>query len=119
MANDILTLALEGEVDLQEFASAISNFNLLISQLSREVGQNAKIEWIVEELHAGSAIATFRGVYADIEPIEKVVSAYEEIGDAIATGRDIPFSAIVKKHTAALTNIIDGRISAIRFETSE
>lgn len=117
MAKDILTLALEGEVDLQEFASAISNFNLLINQLSKEVGGNAKIEWIVEELHAGSAIATFRGVYAEITPIENVVSAYEEVGDAIASGREIPFSSTVKKYTAALTNIIDGKVSALRFET--
>jgi len=117
MANDMLTLALEGDVDLQEFASAINSFNLLLSQLSREVGGNAKIEWMVDELHAGSATATFRGIYPEITPVENVVNAYEAVGDALSTGRDIPFSATVKKHASALTNIMNGKITALIFET--
>lgn len=117
MSKDMLTLGIEGEVDLQEFASAINNFSQLLSQLSKEVGGNAKIEWMIDELHAGSAIATFRGVYSEIEPIESVVTAYEQVGDALATGRAIPFSETIRKHSAALTNLIDGKITGIRFET--
>lgn len=117
MAKDILTLTLEGEVDLQEFASAINSFNLLLGQLTREVGGSAKIEWVIDELHAGSAIATVRGVYPDIVPVESVVNAFEVVGDAIAAGREIPFSESIRKHSAALTGILNGKITALVFET--
>lgn len=117
MAKDMLTLALEGEVALHEFASAINNFNLLLNQLSSEVAGDAKIEWFIDEMHAGSAIATFRGVYPEVNIVENVVNAYEIVGDALANGREIPFSELVKRHAIALTNLLDGRISGIRFET--
>jgi hypothetical protein len=115
---DILTLALEGEVVLQEFASAISTFNSLLIELSAEVGGSAKIDWIIDELHEGSAIATFRGVYPEMALVENVVNAYEEIGSALASGSEIPFSDSIRKHSAALTSILNGKITALRFETS-
>lgn len=117
MTQDTLTLALEGEIVLQEFASAISNFNLLIGELSNEVGKDAKIDWVISELYAGSAVATFRGVYPDAMVIEKVVNAYEMVGDALAAGREIPFTESVRKHATALTSILGNKVTALRFET--
>lgn len=117
MPKNTLTLALDGEVALQDFAKAINNFNLLINQLSVEVGKDAQINWIIEELYSGSAVATFRGDYSDYEVIENVITAYEDVGDALASGREIPFSELVQRHAKALTNVIDHKITAIRFET--
>jgi hypothetical protein len=117
MAKDILTLALEGEVSLQDFASVIHNFNLLLVQLSAEVGGNADIEWVIDDLSAGSATATFRGNYQDINVVESVVDAYERVGSALALGVQIPYSDKVKRYSTELTGIINGKISAVRFET--
>ena len=117
MSKETLTFVLQGEVGLREFADAMNSFNLLITQLSHDVSEDANIDWVIEELHAGSAIATFRGVYPESMPIENVISAYEEIGDALAAGREIPFSETVRKHTAALTSVLNGHVTAIRFET--
>ena len=119
MAKDILTLALEGEVSLQNFASAISNFNLLLAQLSAEVGGNADIEWVIDDLSAGSATATFRGIYQDTMVVDSVIDAYEKIGNALSFGEQIPYSDKVRKYTTALTGIINGRITAVRFETPD
>jgi hypothetical protein len=117
MANKTLTLALDGEVALREFASAMNSFNLLLNQLSNEVSESAKIDWVIEELYAGSAVVTFRGLYEDMFMVEKVITAYEEVGDALASGREIPYSEIVKNHAATLTSILDGRVTSLRFET--
>jgi len=119
MAKNTLTIALEGEIALQEFASAISSFNSLINQLSKEVGKDAQIDWLIDELYAGSAVATFRGAYYDAMIVENIVDAYEEIGDALEAGREIPYSESIRKQAAMLTNVLDGKVTAIRFETQE
>ncbi len=119
MAKNTLTLALEGEVALQDFACAINSFNSLVSQLSKEVGKNAQIDWIIDELYSGSAVATFRGVYPDMLMVENVIGAYEEVGDALSTGKEIPFSETVKRHVAALTSVLDDKVTSIRFETHD
>jgi len=117
VAKDTLTFELQGEVELQEFAKAINSFSLLITELSNNVGGGAKIEWLVDELHAGSAIATFRGVFPEELVVENVVNAYEQVGDALAYGKEIPFSETIRKHVAAFTSVLDNKITAIRFET--
>jgi len=38
MPKDTLTLALEGEIALQEFSIATNSFNQLLTQLSKEIG---------------------------------------------------------------------------------
>ncbi|MGC1378166.1 MAG: hypothetical protein WA821_18190 [Anaerolineales bacterium] len=117
MPKDTLTFVLEGEVTLNAFASALSDFNALLNGLSREAGGNAAIEWRVDELYAGSAVATFQGVYEDQNMIEKVVDAYETVGEALANGQEIPFSEAVRRSARNITNLLNGKITSLRFET--
>lgn len=115
--NDTLTFALEGEIPLEEFSKALYEFNALVKDLTKEVAGGANIDWVVEELHTGSAIATVQGFCEDIKAVETVIAAYSDIGDALATGRKIPYSKQIEKSATAITKILDGRITAIRFET--
>lgn len=117
MAKETLTFALEGDITLASFASALNDFNALLNNLSKEAAGDAPIEWLVEELYAGSAIATFHGIYEDVKIIETVVDAYEQVGDALASGRDIPFSEAVRKRAYNITNMLNGKITSVRFET--
>jgi hypothetical protein len=117
MSKNTLTLALDGEVALRDFASAINSLNLLVNQLSKEVGKDAQIDWVIDDLYSGSAVATFRGIYPDMLVVENVIGAYEEVGDALAAGREIPFSEIVRRHATALTSVLDDKVTSIRFET--
>ena len=119
MAKETLTLALEGDVSLVEFAKAISNLNLLLNQLTKEVNKDAEVDWIVDELYAGSAVATFRGVNGDLSSIENVVNAYEDVGDSLQSGRSINYSAITQRYARDLVSVIDNRVTSIRFETPE
>jgi len=117
MPEDTLTSAVEGDVTLSNFAKTLNEFNALLSNLSKEVGNNAAIDWMVEELYAGSAIATFHGFFEDVKVVETVVDAYEQVGDALANGTDLPFSEAVRRNAWNITNILDGQITSLRFET--
>lgn len=117
MLNDTLTFALEGEVALSEFSSALGNFNDLLIHISNDVGGGAKVDWIIDELYVGSAVATFHGVYEDVQIIEQIVSAYEKVGESLEHGVEPPFSIEVKRSAQKLTSIVNGKITALRFET--
>lgn len=117
MAKDTLTFALEGDVALDQFASAMNNLNTLLNSLSNEVGGGAKVEWIIDELVSGSALATVRGVYEDVRVIESIVDAYEDVGEFLARERDIPYSPAVKRNAQNLANVLNEKITMIRFET--
>jgi len=114
-----LTLALEGDVSLSDFSKALHDFTSLVDELTNEVARGANIDWLIEELYSGSAVTTIHGIYEDIIVVENVVTAFENIGEALATGQDIPYSQEVKNKAGAITRILDGRITAIRFETAE
>jgi hypothetical protein len=114
---DTLTFVLEGEVTLSSYAAAMAEFNALLNNLGKEVGGNAGIDWVVDELFAGSAVATFHGLYEDVKVVETVVDAYEVVGDALASGREIPYSEPVRRNAWNLTSLLDGKITSLRFET--
>ena len=113
-------MALEGDVSLVEFAKAISNLNRLLNQLTKEVNKDdADVDWIVDELYAGSAVATFRGVNGDLSSVENVVNAYEDVGDSLQSGRNINYSATTQRYARDLVSVIADRVTSIRFETPE
>lgn len=119
MSSNTLTLALEGDVRLAAFREAIASFEQLVNKLTAEVADSAKIDWIVEDLQAGSALATIVGKAETDEPVLRVISAYEEIGKSLQERKVIPFSVAVQKEVEKLTKTIRGDITALRLETSQ
>ena len=120
MSKDTLTLALNGDVSLQDFAEAIRDFFEIVSGLKNDVAKEAPIEWLVTDLEAGSAIATVRGVTEDdkaIQAIERVVDAYLDLGQSIQQERPLNYSQPVKSAARKLFSLINGRIKSVRFET--
>ena len=117
MAKETLTLALEGDVALEEFANAIGNLNSLLNQLAKEVTKDAEVTWLIDELYASSAVATFRGINGDMSAVENVVSAYEKVGDSLQTGGAIPYSTTVQRHAHDLISVLGDRVTSVRFET--
>ena len=117
MANDVIILGLEGEVTLGDFATATKNLADLLEDLSSEIAEGAKVEWIIEELSTGSAVATLRGTNHNIKSVERIVDAYEVVGESLQSGRDIPYSGAVRKHASNIAGIINDKVTAVRFET--
>ena len=122
MAKDTLTLALNGDVSLEDFSKAIQQFFNLVSSLHDDVAKGSSIEWFIENLEAGSAIATVKGIgeeESDAQAIEQVVDAYLDVGQAIQKESPLNYSKPVQKAAKKLASIINGRVKSVRFETNE
>ncbi|OQY89689.1 MAG: hypothetical protein B6D41_10360 [Chloroflexi bacterium UTCFX4] len=118
MDNDTLTLALNGEVPLQEFAQALNYFNALVQGLSNEIAHDAAIEWVIDTLEAGSAITTVKGETEQMERLAAVITGYATVGKALHTHQPIPYSDKVRIPAQNLTKLLNGHITSLRFETS-
>jgi hypothetical protein len=119
MDKDMLTLALEGDIPLGDFAKAMQLFTRLLDSLSEELSAEATVEWVIQELYSSSAVATVQGVCEKEGVVARIVDAYGEVGLALASGRDVPFPPNVRRRATALTRILDGRVSSMRFETPD
>jgi hypothetical protein len=122
MAKDTLTLALNGDVSLEDYSNAIQQFFNLVKGLHDDISKESSIEWFIEGLEAGSAIATIKGIgqeESDIMVIERVVDAYLDVGRAIQKESPLNYSRPVQVAAKKLTSIINGRIKSVRFETPE
>lgn len=118
MPNDSITLGLSGEVSLAQLASAVNDLSALVATISDEVGgQENEAEWIVEYLDAGSATLTFAGQAAEEDIVEKIVRAYEIVGRNLERGEPIPYSSKVEKAARRITSLLNGTVTAVRFET--
>lgn len=118
MADTTLIFALEGEVTLEQFAEAIQHFYNLLARLTQEVAADVKIEWDLEDLQYGSAVIAVTGRAETDEPVLKVVSAFEEIGQALQHFEPVRFSRQVAKEAEALTRLIDQNITSVRLSTA-
>ena len=83
MAEDTLTIAVEGVVSLNAFAQATAHFRSLVIALSKEVAGSTPIDWQIDDLQAGSAITTARGISEKPEETQRVIMAYGEVGIAL------------------------------------
>jgi hypothetical protein len=119
MAKDTLTLGLNGEVSLAIFAQAIPNLERLVSALSTEISKGIKIDWEIEDLHAGSATVTVKGVAEDTERVERVIRAYAAVGKALENSQPIPYSDNVTRPARAITDLLQDGVSSVRFETPD
>ena len=83
MPKDTLTFELGGAVDIGQLENAISKFHRLVRALTPK---KAGVTWVVDDLHAGSAIATVRGEAADPIAVERIVEDYEHVGATLREG---------------------------------
>lgn len=118
MKDNILTFALEGELTLDDFSEAIKDFNALVSALSQEIGGTTKIDWRIDELNAGSALATIHGVSSDEQVVLGVVQGYAAVGKALQNRTPIPYSEKVRRAARSMRRRVKGSINSIRLETT-
>lgn len=122
MEDNELTLALDGEVTLNDFSKAMLRFREIVEGLSSEVAPNAKIDWVVDELKKKCAIASVRGIPLtgeDAESVRKIRTAYTELGRKVVHGETLTNDFPTINAVMGLRKLINGRITSIRFETTE
>lgn len=119
MVSKTVTLSLEGNIPMAEFADAFDGLRKLLESLSREIARDTEIEWLIDYLEAGSATVTVRGESTSADAVEMVTSAYLTVGQAQERGAAIPYSARVRSAAEWITAVLDGQIHTVRFETEE
>lgn len=118
MPDTTVTFALEGDVTLDQFSEAVRHFNNLLLQLTQEVAADTKIEWDIEDLRSGSAILAVAGRADSDEPVQRVVSAFEDVGQSLQQHAPISYSRHVVREAEAITKLISTDIKAVRFSTA-
>lgn len=119
MADDTLTLRLDGDVGLREFAVAIDALDGLVRALAGEEGASADAPtWRVSDLQTSSAIATVMGSGGAPGAVQRVVRRYEGVGEALRAGDLAGLESPVAISARRLSSVIDGGVTAIVFETA-
>lgn len=122
MAGDTVTLALQGDdVSLEHFADAVGRFSRLIAALSKQANA-PHIRWEIEDLEVGSTTTTARAAALNghqPEQVDRVVSAYLEVGRALQHHQTIPYPPPVKVEALGLAGLLEFGVQAVRFETAE
>lgn len=117
MPADTLTFEMSGDVSLTQFTTTMKRFQALIAELSKTMSEGGKVDWRVEDLNSGSAIATIQGFCEQPENTERIIRAYGDIGVALSQGLPLPYSDRVKRRATELAQSVGGTITALRFET--
>lgn len=117
MSSDTITLGLDGDVSLADFSRSMENLAGLVADLTEEIGKDADVDWAMDKLSPGSANVTVLGTCSQEGVVESIAHAYLTIGKALESGQAIPYSPQVCRRARAITGVLDGRITSVRFAT--
>ena len=84
MSETALTFEIGGRVELKDLREGVALFDRLINALTPKTG----VAWVVEDMRAGSAVATLRGEADDLAVVERVIADYEAVGRDLSQNRD-------------------------------
>lgn len=119
MSHDTITLRLQGDVPIVEFADAMQHLSKLLTSLAEEIVGDAAIEWEIATLQAGSATITLRGFCQEPSYVMRIVEGYIGVGEALERNAPIPYSDDVIKHAEALTAYINGKVKGVEFAAND
>ncbi len=112
MSNNTLTFAMGGRIEIEQFQRGITQFQRLIAALTTNTG----VKWVIEDLQTGSAVTTLRGESEDDAKIEKIVQAYNDIGEALELSEPLRYCPQVNQAVERIKSLTKS-VEYIRFET--
>ncbi len=115
MADNTVTLVVNGEVSLETFTKALADFNELIQGLNEEAG--ASVEWIIQDLQVSSAVVASMGK-GEEKQVQNVVLGYEDVAAALEQDQEIHHSPRVKKAAIGLVSLPDKRVPSVLMQTA-
>ncbi|GAC1400335.1 MAG: hypothetical protein NVSMB65_18180 [Chloroflexota bacterium] len=119
MTGTTLTLTLDGEITLQEFADALRKVDALLDALVVDVTEAPSIAWLITDLRAGSATLTLSGQAGEEDAAERVAHALVAVVRALRHQRPIAYGPRVVRRAHDLEAAISGRLAALHVETEE
>ena len=112
MADDTLTFAIGGRVEIGQFQQGITRFQQLVVALTH----GSEVSWVVEDLQHGSAVTTLRGEAGDIGTVGKDCSRVRQHRQGPGVGRTLLFGRPVNQAAEAIKALAQS-VEYIRFET--
>ena len=98
------------------------HLSALVEALTEELGAKGSIQWIVEDLHGGSAIASVRGEAVqghETGAVHQVVRAYAAVGQSLENGERLINSDCVIHEAEQIIALIGQQVVSVRFETDQ
>lgn len=118
MARNTLGLKLEGSLTFPSFHRASGYFLALVKALAAEIAAGQQVTWPLADLQIGSALIAITAETTQPEVGERIVHAYASVGNALAFETPIPYSPSVNRHAMALSQMINGEVTALAFTTA-
>lgn len=123
MNDDRVSFKLEGNVSIDDFATAVSAFKDLIEAITSDADPTASVSWVLSEAAGGSFEGEFTGVAENPgskQALDTAIGEYGRLAEEASHGRDLKdFSPYVRRPFYALTSVINGHISGVRLKTSK
>ena len=115
---ETLTLTLNGNIRLDDFAHALQRFHALLGAIADEVTGVHMVSWEIEQLAEGSAITTVRPVAAHpTVSIAALFGALETVGLSLERGAELPYSPKVRNAATKFTEVIRQSITGIQLSS--
>jgi hypothetical protein len=114
MADNSVTLILDGTVSLEAFAQGVAGFTDLVAALSQKIAHEP-LNWELSNLQFSSAVMSLKSRGPEQESI-RVVNAYEEVADSLLGGT--PTAKFGPKVMNASQKLVDLPVERLRLETA-
>jgi len=119
MPDDTVTISLQGtDVPLPTFVAAMQHFAKLMTHLANELAEGAAIQWIVDDLQKGSALVRLRARADDVRAVDRVIHAYDAVGQSLALHQVPPFSRGVMRESRAIVRVLGTDVPSVIFHTA-
>lgn len=118
MATETITLRLQGDVPLKDFARAVARFSDLLRALNETVA-DADIDWTVLDLEGGSGEVTALGSCTDADALVRARDAYLIIGRSLEAQSPLPYGDRIRRAASGIQGVLNGRVTEAIFETSQ
>ena len=124
MAKDTVTLTVDGRVPASLFRRVVTHYTGLLLALSTELAAREEVDWTLDGLIGVEAGATeaglaLRGEAQEIVAVERVVEAYGRVGQALERDERPPYSPSVVRQAKGITSVLNGKVTAVRFQTPD
>ena len=114
MIADTLTFEIGGRVTVAQLATGVGLFQRLVSALTADT----RVEWVVGDLHSGSAVVTLEGHSDTTHEVERIVRSYAEVGQALEEHASLAYQPAVKRAAEDIRSFA-ATVEAVRFQTAE
>lgn len=111
-----LTLHIDGDVILSDFARRLSHLDRMVRRMTTELNL-PRSQWSVSDLDAGSATSTISAEVETVEIAEVIEESYLNVGRAVSLSQPslVPFSESVLSEARAIAATSYGRVQEVEF----